>query len=108
MSLAYGHSVLDESIISLQLAAARAWPAPICEQLGEWWLRSAEGFTGRGNSALPVGDPGRPLEEALNQVEAFYRGLGYRPAVEIPLPLRSDVRDAVRNRGWSVQTVVRV
>jgi ribosomal protein S18 acetylase RimI-like enzyme len=100
--------VYGEDITQLQLAAARAWPAPICEPLGEWWLRSAEGFTGRGNSALPLGDPGLTLPEAIDHVEHFYRGLGYRPAIEIPLPLRSDVRDVVRARGWGVQTAVRV
>jgi ribosomal protein S18 acetylase RimI-like enzyme len=95
-------------ITTLQLAAARAWPAPICEPLGDWWLRSAEGFTGRGNSALPVGDPGLPLDDALDRVDDFYRRIGYRPAVEVPLPLRTDVRDAARRRGWIVQTTVRV
>jgi GNAT superfamily N-acetyltransferase len=100
--------VHDAAITTLQLAAARAWPAPICRPLGDWWLRSAEGFTGRGNSALPIGDPGLPLDQALDQVETFYRELGFRPAVEVPLPLRSDVRAALRDRGWQVQTMVYV
>jgi GNAT superfamily N-acetyltransferase len=100
--------VHDAAITTLQLAAARAWPAPICQPLGDWWLRSAEGFTGRGNSALPLGDPGVPLDDALDQVETFYRGLGYPPAVEVPLPLRADVRAALRDRGWTVQTTVNV
>ena len=41
----------------LERAAALHWQAPETEPLGEWRLRAAAGFTGRANSALPVGDP---------------------------------------------------
>lgn len=39
----------------LERAAALHWQAPETEPLGEWRLRAAAGFTGRANSALPVG-----------------------------------------------------
>lgn len=47
------------------------------EPLGGWQLRSADGFTRRANSVLPLGDPGIPLDEALARVEQWYddRGL---------------------------------
>ena len=45
--------------------AALHWQAPEQERLGDWLLRAAEGFTGRANSALPLGDPGSPLPEAV-------------------------------------------
>ena len=45
----------------LERAAALHWQAPETEPLGEWRLRAVAGFTGRANSALPVGDPGLPL-----------------------------------------------
>lgn len=45
------------AVAALELAADEAWPAPTRERLGGWLLRSADGWTGRANSALPVGDP---------------------------------------------------
>ena len=49
----------EPRIEALERAAARHWQAPETERLGEWLLRAAAGFTGRANSALPLGDPGR-------------------------------------------------
>lgn len=59
---------------------ARAWQPVESEPLGDWTLRAAGGFTRRANSALPLGDPGLPLGEALARVRQWYgeRGLpGY-------------------------------
>lgn len=57
--------------------ASRAWPPVESERLGEWELRAAAGFTRRANSVLPLGDPGMPLDEALDVVRRWYgdRGL---------------------------------
>jgi GNAT superfamily N-acetyltransferase len=52
--------------------AARAWQPVEGGTLGGWSLRAADGFTRRANSALPLGDPGVPLEEALARVKAWY------------------------------------
>ncbi len=54
-----------------------SWPAPDTRPLGEWLLRAAGGFSARANSALLLGDPGLPADDALAAVEAFYaeRGL---------------------------------
>src|SRR3712207_8558779 len=41
------------------------WRAPEEEPLGGWLLRAGGGFTGRANTALVAGDPGRPLPEAV-------------------------------------------
>ncbi|MFF9895363.1 GNAT family N-acetyltransferase [Streptomyces longispororuber] len=79
----------------LTRAAARAWPPVEREPLGDWELRSAAGpvapaaaagkdaagrragFTRRANSVLPLGDPGRPLDDALTYARRWYaeRGL---------------------------------
>ncbi|MFF0486239.1 GNAT family N-acetyltransferase [Streptomyces sp. NPDC004435] len=56
----------------LSRAAARAWQPVESEQLGEWTLRAADGFTRRANSVLPSGDPGRPVAEALEAVREWY------------------------------------
>ncbi|MFE9704364.1 GNAT family N-acetyltransferase [Streptomyces sp. NPDC005930] len=61
----------------LARVAARAWRPVESERLGAWELRAAAGFTRRANSALPLGDPGLPLDEALTAVRRWYgeRGL---------------------------------
>ncbi|MGW2719522.1 GNAT family N-acetyltransferase [Streptomyces sp. NPDC001492] len=57
--------------------ASRAWRPVESERLGGWELRAAAGFTRRANSVLPLGDPGVPLDEALDVVRRWYgeRGL---------------------------------
>jgi N-acetylglutamate synthase len=69
---------------ALERAAARHWQAPDTEPLGEWSLRAAAGFTGRANSALPLGDPGGPLPDAVTAVEAWYRARDLRPMIVLP------------------------
>jgi ribosomal protein S18 acetylase RimI-like enzyme len=93
-------------VAALERVADRAWPAPVHEPLGEWALRAAEGWTNRANSALPLGDPGRPLPEAIEACHAWYRERGLLPRITVPLPLR---RDVVRElHGWTAQPLVLV
>ncbi|MGW2226365.1 GNAT family N-acetyltransferase [Streptomyces formicae] len=56
----------------LARVSARAWQPVESERLGAWELRAASGFTRRANSVLPLGDPGRSLDEALRQVRDWY------------------------------------
>ncbi|MGW1216889.1 GNAT family N-acetyltransferase [Streptomyces sp. NPDC002499] len=57
--------------------SSRAWRPVESERLGDWELRAASGFTRRANSVLPLGDPGLPLDGALDAVRRWYgdRGL---------------------------------
>ncbi|MGW0575045.1 GNAT family N-acetyltransferase [Streptomyces sp. NPDC002920] len=61
----------------LARVAARGWQPLESERLGGWELRAASGYTRRANSVLPLGDPGRPLDDALDVVRRWYgdRGL---------------------------------
>ena len=74
-------------IVELERVTARHWRGPEEERLGGWLLRAAEGFTGRANSALPLGDPGRPLDAALAAVTGWYRARALSPMIAVPLPL---------------------
>ncbi|MFF8917554.1 GNAT family N-acetyltransferase [Streptomyces sp. NPDC015032] len=60
------------SFDELAPVCARAWPPEESEPLGDWRLRAARGFTRRANSVLPLGDPGMPLDEALERVRQWY------------------------------------
>lgn len=95
-------------IAALELAANEAWPAPDHERLGDWLLRAAGGWTGRGNSALPVGDPGRPLDSAIEVVQEWYAARGLPPKINVPLPLAAPVNAALDARGWHTSPPVLV
>jgi N-acetylglutamate synthase len=85
----------------LERAAALHWQAPETEPLGEWRLRAAAGFTGRANSALPLGDPGLPLPEAVAAVEAWYRRRGLPPMIVLPQGAGPDPLPAyLAERSW--------
>src|SRR3954447_13647684 len=62
-----------KQITELERIANETWPAPVQEKLGGWTLRAADGWTGRANSALPLGDPGLGREAAIDAVVAWYR-----------------------------------
>ncbi|SCL65660.1 Acetyltransferase (GNAT) family protein [Micromonospora citrea] len=96
------------AVVELELAADEAWPAAVRGRLGGWLLRAADGWTGRANSALPVGDPDRPLPAALDAVERWYADLGLPAMVNTPLPLAAPVGAELDARGWGARPPVLV
>jgi ribosomal protein S18 acetylase RimI-like enzyme len=95
-------------VVALEHAADEAWPAPVRERLGQWRLRAADGWTGRGNSALAVGDPDRPLEAAVDAVQRWYADRGQRPLINAPMPLAAPVNALLDARGWDTWPVTLV
>jgi GNAT superfamily N-acetyltransferase len=87
---------------ALESVAAAGWPAPDTDRLGDWLLRAASGWTGRGNTALPVGDPGRPLPEAIDAVERWYAARDLPSGFSVPLPLRAGLDAELATRGYRV------
>jgi N-acetylglutamate synthase len=92
-------------IEALERAAALHWQAPETERLGDWLLRAGGGFTGRANSALPLGDPGVPLPEAVAAVEDWYRHRGLPPMIVVPGvlpqgPAPGPLENLLTERGW--------
>jgi len=91
----------DPRVEDLERAAALHWQAPETQPLGEWRLRAAAGFTGRANSALPLGDPGLPLPEAVAAVEDWYRRRDLRPMIVLPQGAGPDPLPAyLAERSW--------
>jgi N-acetylglutamate synthase len=96
------------SIDELERAAAGSWRAPEEAALRDWLLRAADGFTGRANSALAVGDPGLSLAAAITEVCRWYRARGLPPMVAIPYPLGQPRSSAIDRflgdeLGWPVR-----
>ncbi|OXM66715.1 GNAT family N-acetyltransferase [Amycolatopsis vastitatis] len=83
---------------TLLVACSRAWPPPVVEHLGEWRLRWADGFTGRANSVLAVGDAGRPVPEALRTVCDFAHDRGITPMAQVVRD--SPTERAIAAEGW--------
>ena len=95
------------SIEDLEHAAAPGWRAIEEDRLGDWLLRSAGGFTGRANSALAAGDPGRPLPEAIEAVCRWYAQRGLPPMIAVPYPTGRPAGSALdrllAGLGWNVR-----
>ena len=87
-------------IPGLERAAAEAMPALHVEQLGDWLLRASDGYAGRANSVLPLGNPGMPFSQALAKVTDFYQRHNLPPQFDVPLPLGRPVARALTTHGW--------
>ncbi|WP_410785076.1 GNAT family N-acetyltransferase [Kribbella sp. C-35] len=82
----------------LFLTTALGRPAVETAYVGHWLLRASSGWTGRGNSLLPAGDPGMPVADALQQAIAFYdqHGLPAQALVRVGSPYDEEIRAC----GW--------
>jgi GNAT superfamily N-acetyltransferase len=94
-----GWAVPRVSPDDMQRICWAGWPARETEMLGDWALRAHAGITGRANSAMAVGDPGRPVGEALAAVAAWYAGRGLPPLLQ--LPLADPANRAMADAGWA-------
>jgi ribosomal protein S18 acetylase RimI-like enzyme len=89
-----------DHVYLLERSCADAWPAMVDEPLGEWRLRAADGFTGRANSALTLGDPGLPVAAALTVVRTFAASHGIPATAHVVVG--SPVEPALAAAGWAV------
>jgi ribosomal protein S18 acetylase RimI-like enzyme len=86
---------------SLERVAAAGWPAPDHEDLGQWLLRAAAGWTARGNSALAVGEPDRTLSAAVDAVVDWYRARDLPPRISLPDPVGGRLAAVLTRRDWT-------
>ena len=88
---------------------ADGWRAVEEEWLGDWMLRASSGFTGRGNSVLPLGDPGSSMETSVEHVEEWYAARGLPSQFHLDLPTSGEAADdplgmLLVDRGYRVVT----
>jgi ribosomal protein S18 acetylase RimI-like enzyme len=88
-------------VAALERIANAAWPAPDTEPLGDWLLRAAGGWTGRANSALPLGRPGTDQATAIDTVTRWYAARGLPARINVPLPTAARLDAALTAAGWS-------
>jgi N-acetylglutamate synthase len=97
------------SVAEVERLAALGWRAVEREPLGEWLLRCSGGFTGRANSALGLGDPGMPLDSALEHVQGWYAQRGLPGRLQVPDRDAPDGLVALLDgAGWRVSPRVHV
>jgi N-acetylglutamate synthase len=97
------------STLDLERLMADGWRAIEEEWLGDWMLRASSGFTGRGNSVLPLGDPGSSMETAVGHAEEWYAARGLPSRFHLDLPPTGDPADeplgmVLVDRGYHVVT----
>ena len=68
---------------TLELVAARAWPAAREHRIGEWRAYASSGYSGRINACWPLGDPGLASADAVAAVEAWYAAQCQPPLFKI-------------------------
>jgi GNAT superfamily N-acetyltransferase len=88
-------------VAELELLAARSWRGLEEEAYGDWLLRAGNGFTGRANSVLLVGDPPTQLSEAVATVTDWYAARGLRPRAQVPVPGAERADAALAAAGWT-------
>jgi N-acetylglutamate synthase len=91
-------------VVAIERAAARAWPALRIEAVAGWDVRLSGGGTRRANSVLAIGYNGTPLDDAIERVEALYRGQRTRSYFQVSsaaTPLDLDAQLA--RRGYTYE-----
>lgn len=94
--------VLNRDIRSMQRAAAFAWPGLEHQWLDGWFVRAADGYTRRANSAVPLEHSASP--RSLGEMDAWYSGRGLPTLLCLPDRLVHRPEDLVT----SDETVVMV
>ncbi len=88
------------AVADVERVCAAGWPAQVTQQLGDWLLRAAGGFSRRANSALVVGDPGLAVPDALAEVQRFAGRHGVAPRAQVVQTTPWEA--AVQRAGWAV------
>jgi len=63
--------------------AARGWPAAETDALGGWRLHASAGQSGRINTCWALEPADRPVDEAIEAAEAWYRARGLKPRFKV-------------------------
>lgn len=103
-------SPLRPTVVELEEAAFRAWPAAETVPLDGWQLRSTEGVTRRANSAWTLRAEGSlTLEERVASTEAFYAERRSPPTIQVTQASEPAHLDAyLLDRGYALDAPVTI
>ena len=89
--------------LALEAVAAQCLQPAETYGLGGWTLRADSGFTRRANSALPLRQPGLPLDEMLGRAHGWYARRGLPLRIQVPVESRRLLDAALGERGWPAE-----
>lgn len=92
---------------ALIAALEAGWRPARARRLGGWLVRGGAGAGRRATSIWPMGDPGLPLEAAIDAAAAIQAGWGLRPRAQLG-PEDGALDAALAARGWTVDEPCRV
>lgn len=94
----------DLSLVAIERAAERGWPALASRAIDGWLARASSGGSVRANSVSALDYTGRDLELSIAAVVAFYREEKARPRFTITdASAPAGLDDALAARGWRRQ-----
>jgi GNAT superfamily N-acetyltransferase len=93
-------------VLDLERVAARGWRPAETVELDGWLLRANSGWTARGNSALPLATPRRPIATMLADVLDFYATRSLDALIQVPLPARGLLDAELAQRCWTIASPV--
>ncbi|NNH75552.1 GNAT family N-acetyltransferase [Nocardia uniformis] len=79
--------IRTKEIRALEAAAADGWPGLQRSWVDGWLLRAGAGYTGRANSAVPLGSSGEPAiasAETLRRIGEWYAARGLPVRLQLP------------------------
>lgn len=94
----------DADVLSMERAAAAAWPASRLVGIDGWQVRLSGGGSRRANSVLPLAYAGSDLDRAIDAVEALYRAEGSRSYFQVSSIARpQDIDARLAARGYAYE-----
>ncbi len=95
----------SDTLLEIERAAVRGWPALEIQQIAGWLARSSSGGSVRANSVSALAYTGTDLDQTLEEVVAFYRARGAVPRFTITdVSVPAGLDGALAQRGWQRQT----
>lgn len=91
----------NPSAARLEEVSDRSMPGRQRHLVGTWICRAADGVTSRANSCSPSGATNRDLQEAVDEVEAWFRARGLPPRFQVWDGTSPGLCDAPDRRGYS-------
>lgn len=99
---------IDVDPAALERIAAAGWQPHEQSRIGGWLLRASNGFTSRGNSVLPLAEPGLPFDDALQSVATWYSERQLPAMFAVPLPWSHALDAQLSRRGFERVTPTHV